>query len=118
MSKTQTQPLSPETIKVGDGVTERVGSDRYACTVTYVSPSGKTIRFTHDKTTATPASNYYGQQDYTYESQPERTVEVAPGVTSTNIRTARWSAKRERFVPTGGLAGLIGGRDSYRDPSF
>lgn len=112
------QVLCPGHVKVGDGVTERVGSDRYAGTVTHVSPSGKTIRFTHDETKAAPGSNYYGHQEYEYSSVEEFTVEVAPGFTNSNVRTARWSEKRQRFVPTGGLAGLIAGRHQYSDPSF
>lgn len=99
--------LSPAIIKVGDGVTEIVGSDRYAGTVTYVSPSGKTIRFTRDIATANGPTHDREQHDYSYESVPE---------TGSNTHLARWSAKRERFVYFG--RGLVAGRHQYRDPSF
>lgn len=110
------QVLSPETVKVGDGVTMRVGSDRYAGTVTHVSPSGKTVRFTMDHARAKPGSDYYGQQDYEYESVPEVETVDPMGETRTNARTARWNAKRERFVCFG--TALAAGRHAYSDPSF
>lgn len=111
-----TARLSPETIKVGDGVTEHVGSDRYAGTVTYVSPSGKTIRFTHDQAKMKPGHTIHTQQEYDYTSVEERTWEDQVFGTRTNAMTARWSAKRERFVYGG--RGLSSGRHQHQDPSF
>ena len=113
---TETQSLRPGTVKVGDGVTMRVGSDRYAGTVTYVSPSGKTFRWTHDEATVTKPVAYGEQCDYSYESVPERTGTNALGEPWTNAQTARWSAKQGRFVSGG--CGMLAGRHHYMDPSF
>lgn len=118
------QVLSPGSVKVGDGVTECVGSDRYAATVTFVSASGKTIRFTHDKATANGPVHDREQYDYSYESVPEETHERVVGneeygfetVTTTNFRTARWSEKRQGFVTSG--RPLIAGRHHFYDPHF
>lgn len=108
--------LSPETVKVGDGVTEGVGSDRYAGTVTWVSESGKTIRFTHDNYKAKPGSDYYGHQDYEYESVEPQTGVNPMGESFTNERQARWSEKRKGFVTFGRT--LSAGRHTYFDPHF
>lgn len=120
------QVLSPGSVKVGDGVTQCIGSDRYAGTVTYVSPSGKTIRFTDDKATANGPVHDREQYDYSYESVPEETYERVVGneeygfetVVTTNFQTARWSEKRQGFVTKGGRRSLIAGRHHFYDPHF
>jgi hypothetical protein len=113
MTEQPTVALSPETVKVGDGVTYHVGSDRYAGTVTHVSPSGRTFRFTFDKATAT--GDYYGHQSYTYESVPEVDTNYH-GFTQTNVHVARWNAKANRFKC--GSSGVSAGRNQYSNPSF
>ncbi len=117
-TSTKTEPLSPETVKVGDGVTEGIGSDRYAGTVTYVSPSGKTIRFTQDAYRATEGSDYYGTQKYSYTSTPVVVGEDWDGKPNTNERTARWNARAQRFKMNGGYGSVSAGRNTYFDPSF
>ena len=125
MNQTQTEsPLRPGVVKVGDGVTAHVGSDRYAGTVTYVSASGKTIRYTHD--TAKPNGPIHDreQYDYSYESNPEVTQEhVLPDNgygearwTTTNVNTAKWSEKRQRFMDHG--TPLSAGRHHFYNPHF
>lgn len=117
MSQTETQQaLSPETVEVGDGVTYGVGSDRYAATVCEVSKSGKTVKFTNDKSTALPGHGMYdANQEYTYETVEPYEVEQY-GMTQTNVRTARWNAKKEAFVVGGRV--LFAGRHAHYDPSF
>ena len=123
-----THPLTPDTVKVGDGVTERVGSDRYGSTVTYVSPTGKTLRYTHDKATAAEGHEYYGLQKYDHTSVEERSYCQMHGEdcdqkqddcwVRTNAHTAKWSPKRGVFVPVGAKSALTPGRRTYSDPSF
>lgn len=115
---TQISAFNPKTVKVGDGVTERIGSDSRACTVTYVSPSGKTIRFTHDEYEAKPRSDYYGEQEYEYSSVEEQSYEHPVFGKQSNARKAMWNEERQRFVPVGSKAGLGVGRRTYFDPSF
>lgn len=118
------QVLNPETslvpghVQVGDGVYESIGSDRRAGTVTYVSPSGKTIRFTHDDAQMKPGHSIHSAngQEYDFTSEPERTWEDPFRGTQTNARTARWSPKRQRFLVNGYAIGK--GRRHYYDPSF
>ena len=108
--------LTPETVKVGDGVTFGVGSDRVACTVTHVNASGKTIRFTRDNATPNAPIHDREQYDYSYESVPE-TESVDPmGETTTNASSARWNSKRERFMYLG--RPLMVGRHQFYDPHF
>lgn len=112
----QKQVMSPETVKVGDGVTWGVGSDRYAATVTRVSASGKTIWFTDDEYRAAEGHQYYGSQKYEYESVPEMEYVDPMGETRSNVKSARWNAKRNVFVYFGRAVGS--GRHAYQDPSF
>lgn len=117
MSTETQQVLRPETVKVGDGVTEHIGSDRYAGTVTYVSPSGKTIRFTHDEATPNGPVHDREQYDYSYQSVPEKTWEQPYGMgPATNAKTARWSEKRQRYMVHG--RGVSAGRHHFYDPHF
>lgn len=118
MTTTTTTALSPETVKVGDGVTRRVGSDRYAGTVTHVSPSGKTIRFTHDEYQAKADSNYYGSQEYDYSPTPVIHGLDWEGNPVTNEISARWNPKKMAFIVSGTRSSVRAGRDTYFDPSF
>jgi hypothetical protein len=114
-----TVQLWPGQVEVGDGVTEPVGSDRYAGTVTWVSGSGKTLRYTTDEATPSGPVHDREQYAYTYQSTPVRHfTDVSTGKRTSNEHTARWSAKRQRFVVTGGGRGLSAGRHAFQDPSF
>lgn len=110
------QPLTPETVKVGDGVSYGFGADSYPGTVVWVSASGKTIRFTDDEHTPEPDSDYYGTQKYTYTSVEPYDYVDPMGQPHTNVKTARWSTKRQRFLFIG--RGLGAGRRYYQDPSY
>ena len=111
------QPLRPESVEVGMGVTYRVGSDRYAGTITSKSASGKTIHFTDDNYKAAPGSGgIYGQQEYVYESVPEIESVNPLGETTSNVKTARWSEKHGCYMYFG--RGLSRGRHAYYDPHF
>lgn len=129
MSTETTQSLSPETVKVGDGLTMRSGSDRYAGTVTWVSKSGKSIRFTLDGSKAKQGHGLYdASQQYEYTSREEwsRCIVHEGGCDlkqpdcylNTNVHTARWNADSCRFFPKGSKSALATGRHAYRDPSF
>lgn len=92
-------------VKVGDGITLCVGSDRYAGTVSYVSPSGKTIRWQRDNVVADGPIAYTESQSYTYTPNPE----AGEG-------SARWSEARGRYMDHG--TPMSAGRHQHRDPSF
>lgn len=99
-------------LNVGDGVTMNIGSDRYPATVIAVSKSGRKVTVQHDTATATEDSNYYGDQSYTYEANP-------------NGRIAEFSYRTSAkgFVQKGEAISyyatcLSQGRRRYSDPSF
>lgn len=116
MTNTTTHALRPDTVKVGDGVTEQLWSDRIAGTVTWVSASGKTFRWTHDKATANGPIHDREQYDYSYESVPEMKWTDPMGQVQSNVRTARWSERRHCYL-SGGRP-LSAGRHAFWDPSF
>ena len=119
MNAQATQRLAPETVKVGDGVTMYVGSDSYAGTVTKVSPSGKTIEWTMDEAKRVDSNGAYTEdQTYEYTSVEPYDNEHPhfPGQRVTNIRVARWSAKRNGFVYQNSRLGA--GRRAHYDPHF
>jgi hypothetical protein len=80
----------PHQFKVGDGATERIGSDGHAYTVVHVTASGKQISMQRDKATLSPdfkpdfhpggfvgnVSNQY-EQSYTYERDPDGLILTA-----------------------------------------
>ena len=110
--------LTPETVEVGMGVTYGVGSDRVAGTVWKVSASGKTVEFTHDHSYVVEGSAFDGSAKWQYESREPYRTEEFPGFPQTNVRVARWNAKRQVFVVQGMGRNLFAGRHEYRDPSF
>src|SRR5689334_8344879 len=116
MNEQEQGALRPGSVKVGDGITWGVGSDRYAATVTRVSESGKTIWFTDDEYKAAEGHEYYGVQKYEYTSVPEEEWVNPMGETKSNVKSARWSAKRNCYVYFG--RGLSRGRHARQDPSF
>lgn len=103
----ETTTFSPETVKVGDGVTFRIGSDRLACTVVKVSPSGKTVTMQRDNAKVVSGSQHDGSAKYEYEEDRNGSTYVA-----------RWSAPVSKFKMSafGTYAGP--GRHEYYDPSF
>ena len=120
----RTPSPDPNPPRVGDGATILRYSDQHACTIVYVSPSGKTIGLRRDKATLlnsvrskepdalqfTPGGfcgHTSGVQRYTYEA--DRT---APEVRAT-LR------KDGKFRLSGGKARVvIGKRDEHYDYNF
>ena len=109
--------LTPASVRVGDGVTVNLWSDRYAATVTKVTKSTVTVR--RDKATLNPdfkpewipggfAAHCTNQdeQTYTYESDENGTE-----------YTFRWSRKYQRYGQPGNLS-LSKGRHEFYDYNF
>ena len=109
--------LTPETVKVGDGVTVRLWSDAHAATVIKKTPYTVTVR--QDKATLDPnwkpefivggfAAHCTNQEDqsYTYECDPEGTV-----------YTFRWSNRYCTYGQPGNLQ-LTKGRREFYDYNF
>ena len=101
-----------KTLRVGLGVTEAVGSDRYPGTITAVSPSGKKITVQMDDYRRTDSNGYGGHQEYEYFRDEN------------NYRTREYSLRKNgEFVEVGspiswGRGLTIGMRRAYQDPSF
>lgn len=67
--QTYMRPIVP-----GMGATYRVGSDRYACTVVAVSPSGHKVTTRDDTAIRTDSNGMSESQEYRYERDPNGTV--------------------------------------------
>jgi hypothetical protein len=91
------KPARPHDFAVGDGASYRIGSDSYACTVTHVSPSGKTVTMRRDKAELAPgwkpewigagehcANNY--DQRWVLTPDPDGAIQVA------RLTTKGWRA--------------------------
>lgn len=110
------QKLKPGHVVIGMGVTQSVGSDRYAGTITRTSPSQKTVFFTRDKYKRVDSNGAYSEsQEYEYETTP-----VIRGNLDgdTNESMARWSEKRQRYVVSGTAQSISIGRHAHFDPHF
>jgi hypothetical protein len=93
--------------EVGMGATVLAWTDRYAGTITKVSPSGKTIEVTEDDTELIAGKMLSEHQEYRYTPNPNG-----------RKRTFRLN-KKGCWRETGRGAGLrLGTREAYRDPSF
>lgn len=116
-----TTPLTPQTAKVGDGVTLNYWTDRKAYTIVEVKRNGRQIVIQQDTATRTNKEDDIfhpggfvghtetpGGQKWTYERNPEG-----------GLRTANWSAKYNRFK-VGGNKGLTvtAGRHEHYDYNF
>jgi hypothetical protein len=96
----------PAELKVGDGMTEVLWSDRHAYTIIGFSESRQTVRVQRDNFHRTDDRGYYTEsQNYRFESNPEGAV-----------LTLRWSKKRGCYTHKG--TPFWPGRQEYRDPSF
>jgi hypothetical protein len=96
--------MDTTSINVGDGATYSVGSDRYPATV--IAKTAKTLTFQSDDYRATPESNYYGLQSYTFSPNPNGA-----------LYKARWSTVRGGWVSKG-FRFRVGHRGAYQNPSF
>lgn len=103
--------MKTETPKLGTGATYSVGSDRYAATVVAVSKSGHQVTLQDDKATMVNADGlgWYGQQEYTYEADPNGRTRIVTRRRTGEYRIAGY--KSSGFV-------TFGTRRQYRDPSF
>ena len=93
--------LSPDP-KVGDGATLYAYTDRYAGTITKVSPSGKTVWITEDRVTWKPHPSGYADS---CTPDPNGRVFIARKRPNGTWRSA-------------GMGVTLGRRDAYRDPHF
>lgn len=91
---------------VGQGATLVYWTDREPCTVTAVSPSGKTVTLREDKATRLDEKGMSEGQSYSFEPDP-----------SGRVVKARLN-KRGRWKTPGGTSVLIGHREKYYDYSF
>lgn len=109
--------LTPASIRVGDGVTVNLWSDRYAATVIKVTKSSVTVR--RDKATLNPdfkpewipggfAAHCTNQEDQSYTYEPDE---------SGKVYTFRWSNKYQRYGQPGNLS-LSKGRHEFYDYNF
>lgn len=90
-------------VKVGDGATELMWTDRHAFTVVQVK-SAKTIVVQRDKVTRTDANGMSETQSYSYEP------DVNGELVTLRMTKRGWSSKGRKF--------RIGKRSEYHDFSF
>ena len=109
--------LTPATVKVGDGVTINLWSDRHAATV--IKVTAKTVTVRRDKATLNPdfkpefipggfAAHCTNQSEQRYTYEPDEKGE---------IRTFHWSDKFQRYGQPGNLT-LSKGRHEFYDYNF
>lgn len=98
--------------QVGDGATIQIGSDRYAATVIWVSPSGHQIKLQRDKTKATTPIAYSESQSYICVADPNGEIEKA------QVRLNREGKPHFCICGKGYLYVTLGVKSPYRDPSF
>jgi hypothetical protein len=94
-------PVKPQ---IGQEATRYVGSDRYACTVIDVTPSGKTVYVQDDTAIRTDNNGQSEYQEYRYERNPAGTF------TTFRLTKSGWRTRGQRL--------FIGERDHYYDYSF
>lgn len=94
-------------VVVGMGATYNVGSDRFACTVIKVSPSGHLITVRDDIAIRTDTNGMSDCQEYRYERDPAGTT-----------RTFYRDSKGNYGNKTKGGRLSLGVRRAYRDFSF
>lgn len=117
IEKYDARHLTPANVKVGDGVTVRLWSDRHAATVIKVTKCSITVQ--QDKATLDPnfkpewiVGGFAGhctnqdEQTYTYERDPNG-----------SIYTFRWSKKYGTYGTPGNLR-LMKGRHEFYDYNF
>jgi hypothetical protein len=102
---------TPRTPQVGDPATESGWTDRNPATVSYVSPSGKTVRAQRDNWKVVAGNEYDGSAQYEYQRDPDAYE---------SVYTMR---KNGRFVHKGesmrhGRKLFVGHRRRYYDPHF
>lgn len=101
-------PVKPE---IGMGATMLGWSDRHACTITAISPSGKSIEVKQDIATRIDKNGMSELQEYSYEPDPN-----TKPVTFTLRKNGKWVLKGSSM--NAGTHLLVGKRDQYYDYSF
>lgn len=96
---------SKEDIKIGDGATEILWTDRQAYTVIGISDSCKTIKVQRDKPIRIDSNGMSDMQSYVYQRDYDGVV-----YTVRKNKNGQWKYKSRVFV--------IGLRDEYYDYSF
>jgi hypothetical protein len=96
---------------VGMGVTEHVGSDSYAGTITRVHPNGKMFWFKHDTDTLVEGSGMSEHQVYEYTPNEYAHEQCA------KLSRKRYNIGKNRFY-SGTRFISLDVRRTYRDPSF
>lgn len=106
---------SPRMPQVGDGATERVGSDCYPYTVVKVSANGRTIWLQRDSYRRADARGPHSEsQSYVYERCPNASVRKATLRKDGRYRMVGCSS-------SGSMRGCfvsVGPRVAYMDPHF
>ena len=105
---------TPEIIvpTVGMGVTECVGSDRYAGTITRVSKSGKQFWFTHDDVKLVDGSCMSEHQVYEYTPRPDG------GEICAKLSRTRYDLGKNVYRVGKYTRVALNVRRQYSDPSF
>lgn len=91
--------------EVGTGVTYRIGSDCYPYTVIESNPKGLKIKIQSDNIKAIEGNDFYGEQKYEYERDPNGVI-IELKLNS----KGNWTAGYGNYT--------IGFRKHYLDPSF
>lgn len=103
----QGQPHLFPTMKVGDGMTELLYSDRHAHTVVEVLNDGKVLKVQRDHAKRIDKNGMSESQTYSYEPRPDAPVQtLAWDEKQGCFREKPWTKRGGRFVP---------GRQEYYD---
>lgn len=102
------------TFNIGDGATYQVGSDRYAGTITAVSPNGKTVWWRKDDVKLVSGDPRVHEQVYEYTFREDADPEHDSPFTLRR-QNGRYVLVHGHYAK--GLK-LVPGRDQYRDPSY
>lgn len=97
---------------IGDAATIKVGSDSYAATVVWVSPSAHQIKLQHDKAVATKPTAYTEDQAYICVEDKDGEIEKA------QLRAGRNGEQSYSICGKGYQHVTLGIKRPYRDPSF
>lgn len=90
---------------IGDGATMLMWTDRHACTITHVSPSGKTLTVQEDRAIRVDDNGQSEMQTYRFERNYSGAIHHVR-----LCKDGRWRSKGTPFA--------VGLRSEYRDPSF
>lgn len=98
---------------VGMGCTEIVGSDRYAGTITWVSPSLNEFHYTHDECKMIEGSGMSEHQVYEYTTVSGTQASQRAAKLSRRVLDKGTNRYHNHGTPV-----IVDYRRAYRDPSF